>query len=452
MSDNNQDSFSKFGQSFQEQLGILILRDRVFADQMCEVLQPGFLEYEYLQEFTKEIFDYRNKYKVHPSEKMLLSVLRSPGKNRDELLQQQLIDYFVRNHKKDIEGGEWIKERSLDFCKKQVLKEAILQSIDLMQTSSFDEISKLINEALLMGTSSDFGLDYVADFEERFKMTTRNPVTTGSSVLDEVLRGGLGAGELGTVVGASGAGKSFFLTMLGAAAVKAGKSVVHYTMELSSSEIARRYDSCITGVPLNDHYQSKEEIFERIRDLDGELLIKYYSAKAATTLTLRNHLEKLKQRGKEIDLILVDYADLLKPIPNGHKDWRHDQDLETIYSELRNLGNDFLCPVYTASQGRRDTWNAEVFTPESIAASFAKIFVCDLVITLARTVDDKQNNRARILVAKNRNGRDGQVYPLSMDTARASIEILPEGEAGNLLDNPVGEQHKILQEQYKKLK
>ena len=55
------DSFSKFGKSFQEKLCQLMLQDRPFCDQITEVLDIGFLETKYLQVFITVILDYRQK-------------------------------------------------------------------------------------------------------------------------------------------------------------------------------------------------------------------------------------------------------------------------------------------------------------------------------------------------------------------------------------------------------
>ena len=57
------------------------------------------------------------------------------------------------------------------------------------------------------------------------------------------------------------------LTCLGSKAVKEGKTVIHYTMELSDKVIGRRYDSCITKVPLGDLNSFKEQVYEEISDV-----------------------------------------------------------------------------------------------------------------------------------------------------------------------------------------
>ena len=128
-----QASFSRYGKNFQEGMCQLILQDRPFCDQMSEILDINFLELGYLQVFIKKIFDYKEKYAVHPTYKIMTTILRSDLDDENEATKKQVRDYFVRIFNQDVEGTEYIKETALDFCKKQVLKKAILRSVKLLK-------------------------------------------------------------------------------------------------------------------------------------------------------------------------------------------------------------------------------------------------------------------------------------------------------------------------------
>ena len=346
---------------------------------------------------------------------------------------------------------EFVQEKSLDFCRKQKLKEAMMRSAKLLQSSSFDEISKVINEALKLGSDNDYGYDYLKDFERRFLKKDRSPVSTGWQQVDAISAGGLGKGELGVVIAPTGAGKSMVLVHLGAQALLAGKTVVHYSFELQDSVIASRYDSCITGIPLRELFNFKEQILERVQDIEGSLIVKEYPTKSASTETLKNHLYKLRQRGIEPDLIIVDYGDLLRP-NIIRKEKRHD--LETIYEDLRGLAQEHECSLWTASQTNRSGLNAEVITMESISEAFNKCFVADFIFTISRTVKDKSADTGRIFVAKNRNGPDGIVYPISMKTSNVSFEVYRKLDetADELVVKSAKDQHELLKSKYRKFK
>ena len=240
------------------------------------------------------------------------------------------------------------------------------------------------------------------------------------------------------------------LVHLGSEGVKSGKIIVHYTLELADTVVGNRYDSCISGVPLSDLFSNKRRVLESIQDVEGQLIIKEYPTKSASTETIKNHLERLKKRGIEPDMIIVDYADLLRPV-RVSKEKRHD--LENTYEELRGIAQVYKCPVWTASQTNRSGLNAEVITMEAISEAFNKCFVADFICSLSRTVQDKQANKGRIFVAKNRNGPDGQVFPAFVDWSNVTIKILKseEGESDLMaIPNSTQSTHEYLKERHKK--
>ena len=454
MTEKEREDFSNFGKTFQEDLCHLILADRPFADQIFEVFDTNFLELKHLRVFVKKISGYRKRYGVHPTEKIMKSIIRTEIKREPESIQVLIRDYYARVLSTGLEpeGSEYIKDVSLDFCRKQKLKEALIKSVDLIKRSSFEEVSSVINEAIKLGSDNDFGYDYLLDFERRFELKERNPITTGWTQLDSLCKGGLGKGELGVCIAPTGAGKSMALVHLGAQALKAGKNVVHYTLELGDTIVAGRYDSCITGVDLSNMTSFKEKIYEEIQEIEGRLVVKEYPTRSASVQTLRSHLEKMKLRGFEPDLIIVDYGDLLRPISSGKDEKRHQ--LETIYEEMRGIAQANECPLWTASQTNRSGLNAEVITMEAISEAFNKCFVADFIFTVSRTIDDKNTNSGRIFVAKNRNGPDGLVYPLFMDTSNVKIKVLPptNDSIEDIIENSARKQMQKLKEKYKDFK
>jgi len=441
-------SFSEFGKPFQEKLAFTILEDSQFANQIGEVIDYNFFELKYLRVFVKNIYNYKEKYGKYPSKSTFETILRTDLSKETEHLAKQVRSYYAQF----VTSGntvdtDYVKNNAIEFCKKQKLKEAMIKSVELLKSSSFEEIRSLVDNAIKLGNNPDIGYLYDEHFEQRYEIKTRDTVSTGWSVIDGMTRGGLSAGELGVVIAPTGAGKTHVLCHLGAAAVKEGKTVVHYSLELDDKTIGRRYDAAITGIPLDSLFARKEDVYEQIKDVDGKLVIKEYPTKSASPETLRNHLTKLRERGIDIGMIVVDYADLLRPI-STRKEKR--EELETIYEELRAIAKENGCPCYTASQTNRSGLNAEVITMESISEAFNKCFVADFIFTVSRTIDDKRTNTGRIFVAKNRFGMDGVICPIIMDTSSVSIKVLePTGETKQQIEEASAKkQMKRLKQKY----
>ena len=409
-----------------------MLQDRTFCDQISEVIDVEFIQYEHLRIFVKMLTDYRTKYRQHPSYETMATIITSEVANYTDALKKQLTQFYAKViNNSDIESTDFIKDHAIDFCRKQVLKKAMIQSVHLLKSSSFEEIQKVIEEAMKLGTNVDFGHDWHMDIDDRYRVKTRNPITTGFARFDEITQGGFGQSELGVVIAPTGAGKSMALVHIGATALKESKTVIYYTLELAEGVVGQRFDSCITDIKLNDLLRNKFNVIEKLKEINGHLIIKEYPSKSASTQTIRSHIERLKKRGITPDMIIVDYADLLKPVKSqGEK--RHE--LESIYEELRGVAQREKCAVITASQTNRGGLNAEVITMESISEAFSKCFVADFIFSLSRTPQDKQANTGRVFIAKNRNGPDGLVFPIFADWSNVTMKVLEK--SSNEEDKP----------------
>lgn len=445
-------SLAVFGKSFQEKLAELILDDVMFADQISEVLDINFFELKYLQIFCNMVFSHKNTFGKYPNRTTFEAILRTDLAKQNDVIQKQVRDFYARITANKLESVEsdFVKSKSLDFCKKQKLKEAMIKSVSLMEKSSFDEISSIINSALKLGLDIDHGYEFIKHFEERYKPRLRNPISTGWDIIDGFVQGGHGKKELGVVVAPTGMGKSMLLVHLGAAAMKAGKNVVYYTLELSDTVIGKRFDSCLTSIPLKGLDFLKEEVFEKVSKVSGKLIIKEYPTKSVSTETIRNHILKLRQKDFVPDMIIVDYGDLLKPV-SSQREKRNE--LESIYEELRGIAAEFDCPLWTASQTNRTGLTAEVVGMEAISEAYSKCFVADFIFSLSRTPTDKQNNKGKFFIAKNRNGPDGVVLPIFMDTGNIDIKVFePVKESiEELKASSAKEQEKNLKKKYKEL-
>ena len=116
------------------------------------------------------------------------------------------------------------------------------------------------------------------------------------------------------------------------------------------------------------------------------------------------------------------------------------------------MATEYQVPVWTASQTNRSGLNAEVITMESISEAFNKCFVADFIFSISRTIEDKVANSGRLFVAKNRNGPDGLVFPLFMDTANVCIKVLEPSEEDEVVEVSVKKQKARLVDTYQKFK
>lgn len=426
--DNNVDNLAKFGPTFQAKVLASILSSADFLQQSLDVLNPNFFETEAGKWIVEETVTYFTDYKSLPTLEVFKIEL---DKEKDEVLKlavkEQLRTAFQRKNDDDL---EYVKDSFLDFAKNQALKSAIVKSVDLLQIGQYGEIKTLIDGAMRAGQPRNIGHNWKEDIGMRLAGVSRVTVPTGWDAIDVMTGGGLAAGELGVIAAPSGIGKSWALATIGANAAKAGKRVVHYTLELNENYVGLRYDTIFTGIEPGSITSHPDKVEDMVNQIPGDIIIKYYPARSVTVHTIRAHIEHLIGNKMKPDIMLIDYADLMRSVDRA--DARY-QELGAIYEEIRGMSGELGIPCWTASQTQRSSIQDDIIQADKISESYNKIMTADLVISLSRKLEDKANHTGRAHVMKNRFGADGITLPVFMNTSLGKIEIYDENSSKGIL-------------------
>ena len=437
------DNLSKYGQSYQTKVVTNLVTDRPFLEQVSDILETKYFESDtnkWVVDVTRKYF---YKYKNTPTTDFFKTEIQ---KITDKALQQNVLTQLKAVYAQQSGGdSEWVKNEFVTFCKNQNFKNVILTSVDLLQTGQFDKIEKLVRDAVKVGQANDLGLDYKEDIEVRFEEVNRRTVKTNWDVIDDLTDGGLGPGELGVIVAPSGVGKTWVLCHIGAEAVRQGKNVLHYTLELTQNYVGQRYDTIFTGIPSSDLKENKDQIRDKVDKLKGGLMIKYYPPKGITANTIAAHIDMVRSTKFQPDLIIIDYADLL--ISVNSKNNSDYQEQGGIYIDLRAMGGEYQIPIWTASQTNRSAIESDVIHADKIADSYAKVMNADLIISVSRKDTDKLNDTARFHVMKNRFGPDGLTFPAKMNTNKGIIEVYAANSSNGIIASKESKNGELLQKQ-----
>ena len=420
--------FSKYGRAFQEKIFQALLLDSQWASQMAEVMTHEYFELKYLQYLCDRFFGFYVKYKNFPTLNLLVSIIRDElTEGNDTILREQVVEFLSRVKSSPNLGDlNYVKEKTLDFCKKQVLQQALEDSVKAISSENYESVLSIMKDAVFKGSPSTIGHDFFNDHEARFTKISRITCPTGITQLDkkDVLNGGLGRGEIGVVTANTGVGKSHYLVSMGAEALRRGKNVVHYTFELTEHAVGIRYDSNLCDIESSDIIGNKDAVLDHYEKNEyGRLIIKQYPTGSASIITLRNHLEKLSMKDFMPSLIVIDYADIMRST-RSYDSLRHE--LKLIYEELRNLAMELNVPIWTASQANRDSAKSEYVGLENMSEAYGKAMVADVVVSLSRKPLEKSTGAGRLFVAKNRAGRDGILFPIRIDCAKSKISVIDD--------------------------
>ena len=410
-------NLNAYGTSFQVKVLSSLLTHKEFLLNIQDVLSEEYFDNQAHKWIIKEILKYYQKYHTCPS----MDVLKVELKKIDnEVLQVSIKEQLREAYKASDEDLKYVEEEFSNFCKNQQLKKALLTSVDFLNAGDYDSIKSMIDNALKAGGDKNMGHEYNKDVESRYREDHRKIVPTPWESFNELLQGGLGNGDFGLIFGSPGGGKSWSLVALGGYAVKLGYNVLHYTLELGSDYVGRRYDAFFTNISVQDITKHKPKIEEAVAQLNGQLIIKEYPTGKASISTIESHIKKCIDLDFKPDLIIIDYVDLLRSKKNNRE--RKDE-IDDIYISTKGLARELNLPIWSVSQVNRAGAKDDIIEGDKAAGSYDKMMVTDVAISLSRKRQDKVNGTGRFHIMKNRYGMDGMTYSVKVDTSTGHFEV-----------------------------
>ncbi len=385
----------------------------------CQGIFDSTLFDRKLQEAAEFMNMYTKQYNVLPDYEMVNASCRTDLK-----------------HPGDVKEGHtnWLMDEFESFTRHKSLERAILKSADLLEQHEYGEVEGLVKEAVQIGLARDMGTDYFLDPKARLMgLKDKNgQVTTGWDSLDRKLFGGFNRGELNIFAGGSGAGKSLFLANLGVNFALEGLNVVYLTLELSEALVSMRVDSMVTGISTRNIFKDLDDVEMKVKMIGekaGMMQIKYMPS-GKTANDIRAYLKEYEiKAGKKVDVLLVDYLDLLMPI--GKKISAENLFVKDKYvsEELRNLAMELQTVFVTAAQLNRGAVEEVEFDHSHISGGLSKIQTADNVFGIFTSRAMRERGRYQIQLMKTRSSSGvGQKVDLGFDIDTLRIVDIDEDE------------------------
>ncbi len=411
MSNSKRTDFNYLGKDFQVRLLFQILTDRKFADSIMDILDANYFEDEFFRKIAITIKSAHEKHETVPDMGSLEMRLMDSAKDdiqRDFILRQL-------RHVKEAESNDtyWVQERALKFCKQQELKKSvkeIQEIIDKGDIDDYDKCEEILKKALETGNGNDDGIDVFDDMDSVLADDFRKPIPTGIEGLDDCMDGGLSKGELAVILAPFGVGKTTMITKIANSAKHEGLNVLQIFFEDNPKVIQRKHISCWTGINLNDLKFNRETIDDRVEiesKRDGKLKLKKFPSDGTTIPHIKQYIKKQIAQGFRPDIVLVDYIDCVQSSKAFKDSWDAEgnvmRQFETMLAELDMAG-------WTAVQGNRSSIGAETVDSTMIGGSIKKGQIGHFIVSIAKTLDQKESGHANIAILKSRFGKDGIIF------------------------------------------
>lgn len=412
----------RFTPQIQMKILSILWRDDMSYNLYKEVIKPKYFQNSIHIDLCRILFDYKEKYGKSPTKEVLIEeVYQMCEKSKSKAkLEDDYLDCIDKMSSVELFDIDYIKDKILDFGKRQALVDAILQGANVIEnqgTEDYSKVEKLVKDALLVGEDvNNLGVGIFDNIEERFQSYTEDEdvierIPTGMNKLDICLGGGVGRTEMCVIIAPPGKGKTTCLISMASNAIEEGYNVLHISLENNEKQILRNYDTRLLKKDIeyikDNLDNSIKAMFNIKRFKKGDLKVKKYPTKSVTVSTLKGLLDQLKVVENFIpDVVVVDYGMILKP---AREFAEKRSGIEGIYEELRALADEYNCAVYTAAQGNRASLSKKIVTTGDIAECFAIANVADICLALCQTNKEKTQGIMRGFLAKNRDNPDGMV-------------------------------------------
>jgi KaiC/GvpD/RAD55 family RecA-like ATPase len=316
-------------------------------------------------------------------------------------------------------------DEALSFAKTEHMRMAILKSVEAIQQGDLESPYDYVKQALAVGSDTlELGQELLADANSwMYDELHGRKFPTGWNAVDSALDGGIMAGEYGLIMAPPGSGKTTALLNIGyaLAGLYGGANVLHVSAEMSQSKVLKRYATRITGVQIRRNSADEDGLVERIqrtaaRRLKGRLRVIYLKDKRVNAISTL--IDNLAVEGFSTDALIIDYADLLHT-KNKRNEYRFQ--LAEISRDLRDLGNQYGIPVWSATQAGRQALSKDIITMADISEAIEKAAIADVIISVCQTHDERELNKGRLFLAKVRDGEGGTSVPINIDFSRQLI-------------------------------
>jgi len=386
------------------------------------IMQPSFFDDEDNRDVVKFMIEYTDEHAAMPTDEQVKAIAgMSVEKITD--INDEHIDWFMSEFE--------------TFCQTKAAKQAVYDSLELINDNNLGEMVERIKAAAELGIVRDLGIDYFNDPGLRLRTMRDNSkmVSTGWKSIDKKLYGGLERGTLTIWAGQSGAGKSLFLQNQALNWVEEGLNVVYISLELSENLTSMRIDAMTSGYATKQIMKNIDDVDMKVRTFHkknakkGSLQIKQLP-NASTANDIRAYIKEYETQSKrKVDAVLIDYLDLCAPLDRRVSPSDLFVKDKYVSEELRNLGIDLDVLMVTASQLNRGSHDEIEFGHQHMAGGISKVNTADNVFGIFTTISMKESGRYQIQFMKTRSSAGvGSKVDLKFDVATLRITDLDEGD------------------------
>ena len=428
----------------------------IMSDKCCQVLIPfiklQYFECDYTRVIVQWVIEYYKKFKMSPKRDVMSLYRVHCDEIQDDSLKDLILTYLQKLSETNINNEDYLLDQSRDFLDYRALTNYTEDLKACLNTRSMEkarEIQSGYRKVSVAETNevSLLSLDDTNIIKEALEKVDEELFTLPDAYSEVV--GKIHRNDFIAILAGMKKGKSWALGDLALRAMKQQLNVVFVSMEMTREEVVQRFWKMLFGAKsgliqpglvetsrfvedLNEPEKYKvelidvnvkegvgksvEELQKQLRAQNnymGNLRIVAYPAFSVSATEVEQRVEELAQNGFIADVVVIDYADILKPCGGG-SELRNQ--LDATWKALRAFAMKFHCCVITASQTNRAGLNSSIIDATVISDDIRKACHVTSFVALEQTPKMKKQHLMRVHNIMLRQGTSGNscVFPQAL--------------------------------------
>jgi len=147
----------------------------------------------------------------------------------------------------------------------------------------------------------------------------------------------------------------------------------------------------------------------RLKHPNNTIVFEKIKADTVTIPKIKRIIKREKNKlGGKLGLVIIDYADCIAGEQSKEaEEWTGEG---RTMRQLEGLADEFDVPIWTAVQGGRKSTTAQVVEVDMIGGNIKKAQVAHFIMSIAKTLPQRDQKLATIAILKSRFGDDGKVF------------------------------------------
>ena len=413
------------------------IKDQYYFGSIVDHIDLKYFSVDSVIAVFRKVLAFNKEYKKSPSLSEIKTILTSPeDQTHFKKIVKELKQYDLNT---DI---DILINQTETFFKEKAIISTMFEVSENFNDLDSGDIAKKFQEACSLSIISDIGLVYFDDLDKHIEWLKQpqTKISTGFDFYDKKLKGGFNkhGRAIYLWIGGTNSCKSMMIGNLAANSIRQNLCVPIISLEMDEQLYAQRLSCNFSEIQFDDIKNEEEKFRVKIKELktenpEADLIIKEFPPGRLTVNDLDAYLAKLKKKGKNFDIVYLDYITLMKAVGTNNL----YEAGKRLAEDVRALSYKYEVSFVSVLQANRSGVSGQQPKLDNTSESMGIAHTADFMASVWREEEDFETNTLRTGIIKNRIGENFGTQMLELDNHLRirEVDAIFEEDSENMNDS-----------------